>query len=89
MIFCLRNGHVALVTRHEEKFSKAKAKPVWMFLLQLQLLSVIAPKTSSTEFRWTDDELDLLLKCCADFKSQKEYQRINWEDTRTKYEKIE
>ena len=49
---------------------------------------MIAPKASSTEFRWTDDELDLLLKCCADFKSQKEYQRINWEDTRTKYEKI-
>ena len=48
-----------------------------MFLLQLQLLSVIAPKASSTEFRWTDDELDLLLKRCADFKSQKEYQRIN------------
>ena len=59
-----------------------------MFLLQLQLLSVIAPKASSTEFRWTDDELDLLLKRCADFKSQKEYQRINWEDTRNKYEKI-
>ena len=59
-----------------------------MFLLQLQLLSVMAPKKSSSEFRWTDDELELLLKCCADFKSQKEYQGINWEDTRNKYEKI-
>ena len=36
-----------------------------MFLLQLQLLSVIAPIKSSSEFRWTDDELELLLKCCG------------------------
>ena len=59
-----------------------------MFLLQLQLLSVRTPKKSSTDFRWTDDELELLPKCCADFESQKEYQGINWEDTRNKYEKI-
>ena len=48
----------------------------------------MAPKKSSTEFRWTDDELELLPECCADFESQKEYQGINWEDTRNKYEKI-
>ena len=45
-------------------------------------------KKSSTEFRWTDDEVALLLKCFADFQSQKEYQGTNWEDTRNKYEKM-
>ena len=45
-------------------------------------------KKSSSEVRWIDDELELLLKCCSDFKNQKEYQEINWEDTRNKYEKI-
>ena len=45
-------------------------------------------KKSSTEFKWTDDELELLLKYCANFKSQKEYQRINWEDTRNNFGKI-
>ena len=48
----------------------------------------MAPKKSSTEFRWTDDEVALLLKCFADFQSQKEYQGTNWEDTRNKYEKM-
>ena len=48
----------------------------------------MAPKKSSSEFKWTNDELELLLKCCADFKSQKEYQGINLEDTRNKYENI-
>ena len=36
-----------------------------IFLLQLQLLSVMAPIKSRSEFRWTGDELELLLKCCA------------------------
>ena len=43
---------------------------------------------SSTDFRWTDDELELLLKCSADFRSRKEYQEINWEDAGNKNEKI-
>ena len=42
-----------------------------MFLLQLQLLLVMVPKKGRSEFRWTDDELELLPKCCADFKKQK------------------
>ena len=46
-----------------------------MFLLQLQLLLVIVPKKSRSEFRWTDDELGLLPKCCADFKKQERISR--------------
>ena len=41
---------------------------------------------NSTDFRWTDDKLEFLLKCCADFRNQKEYQGINWE--RNKNEQI-
>ena len=43
------------------QFSKVKTKHVWIVLLQLQLLSEMAPKKSSTEVRWTKDELELLL----------------------------
>ena len=57
-----------------------------MFFIQPQLLSVIAPKKGSTDFRWTDDKLEFLLKCCANFRSQKEYQGINCE--RNKNEQI-
>ena len=41
-----------------------------------------------TEFRWTDDEIELLLQCCLTYKSEQEYKGINWEDVRNKYEKI-
>ena len=58
-----------------------------MCLLQLQLFSKMTPAKSSTEFTWTDDELELLLKCCADFNIQNKYQEINCEDTRNNYEK--
>ena len=48
-----------------------------MCLLQLQLFSKMTPAKSSTEFTWTDDELELLLKCCADFNIQNKYQEIS------------
>ena len=45
MIFCLQNSYVALLNRHERKiFAEVKTKHMRMFLLQLQLLSVMAPK---------------------------------------------
>ena len=47
----------------------------------------MAPKKSGTEFRWTNDELELL-KYSAYFKGQKEYQGIYCEYTRNKFEKI-
>ena len=73
MIFCLRNGHVLLLNRHEGKIFQTKSKTsVNVFTTTATTLSDGSNK-SSTEFRWTDDELELLLKCCADFKSQKEY----------------
>ena len=44
-------------------------------------------KKSGSEFRWTNDELELS-KYSAYFKGQKEYQGIYWEYTRNKFEKI-
>ena len=47
----------------------------------------MTPEKCSTEFTWTDDELELLLKCCTDFHIQNKYQEINGKDKRNKYEK--
>ena len=45
-------------------------------------------KTWRPKISWTDDELDLLLKCALVYKSKCEYEGLSWEGTRTKYEKI-
>ena len=70
-----------------KKFTKLKTKPVSIFLPQQQLFSMMTPEKCSTEFTWTDDELELLLKCCTDFHIQNKYQEINGKDKRNKYEK--
>ena len=43
---------------------------------------------AAKDFSWTNDELDLLLKCVLVYKSKCEYEGLSWEGTRTKYEKI-
>lgn len=43
---------------------------------------------AAKDFSWTDDELDLLLKCALVYKSKCEYEGLSWEGPRTKYEKI-
>ena len=43
---------------------------------------------AAKDFSWSDDELDLLLKCALVYKSKCEYEGLSWEGTRTKYEKI-
>ena len=39
-------------------------------------------------FNWTDDEIQLLLEVCVDFKAESGYERVNWESKRTMYEQI-
>ena len=42
---------------------------------------------SKADFSWTDDELDLLLRCALVFKSKCEYEGLSWEGTKAKYDK--
>ena len=42
---------------------------------------------SKADFSWTDDELDLLLRCALVFKSKCEYEGLSWERTKAKYDK--
>ena len=39
-------------------------------------------------FNWTDDEIQLLLEVCFDFKTGSDCKRVYCESTRTKYEQI-
>ena len=41
-----------------------------------------------SDFNWTDDEIQLLLEVCFDFKAESDYEGVNWESKRTKYEQI-
>ena len=43
---------------------------------------------SKADFSWTDDELDLLLRCALVFKSKCEHEGLSWEGTKAKYDKI-
>ena len=43
---------------------------------------------AAKDFSWTDDELELLVKCALVYKSKCENEGLSWEGTRTKYEKI-
>ena len=40
------------------------------------------------DFNWTDDEIQLLLEVCFDFKAESDYEGVNWKSKRTKYEQI-
>ena len=42
----------------------------------------------NSSFTFTDDEIELLLQVCLDFKSANEYGGVDWESVRNKYEKI-
>ena len=67
---------VLLLNRYEGKIFQSKSKTcVNVFTTTATTLSD-GSKKGRSEFRWTDDELELLLKYYADFKSQKEYQGI-------------
>ena len=42
----------------------------------------------ASDFNWMDDEIQLLLllEICFDFKVESDYEGMNWESKRTKYE---
>ena len=42
----------------------------------------------ASDFNWTNDEFQLLLQACFDLKVESDYEGVNWESTRTKYEHI-
>ena len=45
-------------------------------------------KATKTEFLWTDDEIQLLLESVNQYRCKCEYEGINWESVRSKYERI-
>ena len=42
----------------------------------------------ASDLNWTDDKIQLLLEVCFDFKVESDYEGVNWESKRTKYEQI-
>ena len=46
-------------------------------------------KATKTEFCWTDDEIQLLLESVNQYRCKCEYEGINWESVRSKYERIQ
>ena len=42
----------------------------------------------ASDFNWKDDEIRLLFEVCFDFKAESDYEGVNWESKRTKYEQI-
>ena len=42
----------------------------------------------ASDFNWADDEIQLLLEVCFDFKAENYYEGVNFESKRTKYEQI-
>ena len=48
----------------------------------------MGPKKTNNDFRWTDDEIQLLLQTCLEYKTKEEYKGFSWESIRNKYENI-
>ena len=46
-------------------------------------------KATKTKFCWTDYEIELLLKSVNQYRCKCEYEGINWESLRSKYERIQ
>ena len=42
----------------------------------------------ASDFNWTNYEIQVLLEACFNFKAESDYEGVNWETTRTKYEQI-
>ena len=40
----------------------------------------------ASDFNWTDNEIQLLLEVCFDFKAESDYEGVNWESKHMKYE---
>ena len=52
--------------------------------------STLRKKENETreDFKWTDDESELLLSVTHDYKVKKKYQNVDWESVKTKYDEI-
>ena len=46
-------------------------------------------KATKTEFCWTDDEIQLILESVNQYRCNREYEGINWENVRFKYERMQ
>ena len=46
-------------------------------------------KATKTEFCRTDDEIQLLIESVNQYRCRCEYEEINWESVRSKYERIQ
>ena len=46
-------------------------------------------KATKTEFCWTDDEIQLFHESVNQYRCKCEYEGINWESVRSKYERIQ
>ena len=46
-------------------------------------------KATKTESCWTDDEIQLILESVNQYRCNREYEGINWENVRFKYERIQ
>ena len=42
----------------------------------------------ASDFNWANDEIQLLLEVCFNFKAESHYEGVIWEWKRTKYEQI-
>ena len=48
----------------------------------------MGPKKTDSDFRWTDDKIQLLLQICLEYKTKEEYKAFSWESIINKHENI-
>ena len=48
----------------------------------------MGPKETRNDFRWTNDEIQLLLQACLEYKTKKKDEEFSWESIKSKYENI-
>ena len=48
----------------------------------------MGPNKINNYFRWTDDEIQLLLQTCLEYKTKEEYKGFSWESIRNEYGNI-
>ena len=63
-----------ILTRTTREKRETKTKVLRKFFRYYCIYYKWLLQNSSTEFRWTGDELELFLHCCAESKIHKQYQ---------------
>ena len=94
-IIITKRGKISTIFLILETLIKAKANYMQNRTQKIRtnMLSTIrinaGKKNPAPEFRWTDDELGILLQAWVQYKSQQEYSVVNWGKTVwNKYEAI-